>query len=97
MNNSSNFNGATWDIVYDTTAKTVSLDLTAAASSPYNIKYNNYVCFLKILLKFLTTLLLVSLKKLKCFTNAATINSVNTELNKIEGTVFASAYAQPIK
>ena len=33
MNNQSNLNGATWDIVYDTTGKTVKLNLTEGTTS----------------------------------------------------------------
>jgi fibronectin-binding autotransporter adhesin len=95
INNESNLNGASWDIVYDTTAKTVSLDLTAAASSPCNINCTTTVSGFKDIAKVFDNATSGKFKEIKDVLDAATINSVNTELSKLEGTVFASAYAQP--
>ena len=96
MNNSSNLNGATWDIVYDTTAKTVSLDLTAAASSPCNINCTTTVSGLKDVAKVFDNATSGKLKEIKDVLNSATVNSVNTELSKLEGSIFASTFAQPV-
>ena len=94
INNESNLNGATWDIVYDTNAKTVSLAL-AEAVDPCNIKctttQNNFKDIAEI---FDNAVEGTTLKTVADILSSATVESVNTELNKLKGTVLASSLTQ---
>ena len=95
MNNQSNLNGATWDIVYDTVGKTVKLDLTEAETSSNLIKDTTTVNKFKDVATVFDNATTGQLKEIKDVLNSATVNSVNTELGKLKGTVLASTFAQP--
>jgi fibronectin-binding autotransporter adhesin len=95
MNNQSNLNGATWDIVYDTVGKTVKLDLTEAASSSKSIKDTTTINKFKSVATIFDNATTGQFKEIKDVLNSATVNSVNTELGKLKGTVLASTFAQP--
>ena len=96
MNNQSNLNGATWDIVYDTIGKTVKLDLTEAETSSNLIKDTTTVNKFKDVATVFDNATTGQLKEIKDVLNSATVNSVNTELGKLKGTVLASTFTQPI-
>ncbi|MDC0974629.1 autotransporter-associated beta strand repeat-containing protein [Candidatus Pelagibacter sp.] len=95
MNNQSNLNGATWDIVYDTVGKTVKLDLTEAETSSNLIKDTTTVNKFKDVATVFDNATTGQLKEIKDVLNSATVNSVNTELGKLKGTVLASTFTQP--
>ncbi|MDC0460866.1 autotransporter-associated beta strand repeat-containing protein [Candidatus Pelagibacter sp.] len=95
MNNQSNLNGATWDIVYDTRGKTVKLDLTEAETSSNLIKDTTTVNKFKDVATVFDNATTGQLKEIKDVLNSATVNSVNTELGKLKGTVLASTFTQP--
>jgi len=95
MNNQSNLNGATWDIVYDTLGKTVKLDLTEAETSSNLIKDTTTVNKFKDVATVFDNATTGQLKEIKDVLNSATVNSVNTELGKLKGTVLASTFTQP--
>ena len=95
MNNQSNLNGATWDIVYDTIGKTVKLDLTEAETSSNLIKDTTTVNKFKDVATVFDNATTGQLKEIKDVLNSATVNSVNTELGKLKGTVLASTFTQP--
>lgn len=93
MNNESNLNDATWDIVYDTTAKTVSLQITEAAST-CNINCTTTVSSSKDIAKVFDNATSGTLKDVKDVLDSATTSSVNTELDKLKGTVMATSSIQ---
>ncbi|MDC0417560.1 autotransporter-associated beta strand repeat-containing protein [Candidatus Pelagibacter sp.] len=95
MNNQSNLNGATWDIVYNTVEKTVKLDLTEAETSSNLIKDTTTVNKFKDVATVFDNATTGQLKEIKDVLNSATVNSVNTELGKLKGTVLASTFTQP--
>ena len=82
MNNESNLNDATWDIVYDTSAKTVSLQITEAAST-CNINCTTTVSSSKDIAKVFDNATSGKLKEVKDVLDSATVSSVNTELDKL--------------
>ncbi|WP_262589717.1 autotransporter-associated beta strand repeat-containing protein [Candidatus Pelagibacter communis] len=93
MNNESNLNDATWDIVYDTSAKTVSLQITEAAST-CNINCTTTVSSSKDIAKVFDNATSGTLKDVKDVLDSATVSSVNTELDKLKGTVIATSSIQ---
>ena len=95
MNNQSNLNGATWDIVYDTVGKTVKLDLTEATSSSTSIKDTTTINKFKKVATIFDDATTGKFKEIKDVLNSATVKSVNTELGKLKGTVLSSTYVQP--
>ena len=95
MNNQSNLNGATWDIVYDTVGKTVKLDLTEATSSSKSIKDTTTINKFKKVATIFDDATTGKFKEIKDVLNSATVKSVNTELGKLKGTVLSSTYVQP--
>ena len=95
MNNPSNLNGASWDIIYDTTGKTVKLNLTEGTSSDDTIQATTTVAKFKDIAKiFYQTDLTGDFLSVKTVLDSATVNSVNTELNKLEGTILATTFTQ---
>ena len=94
MNNESNLNDATWDIVYDTTAKTVSLQITEAAD-PCNINCKTTVSSSKDIAKVFDNAISGTLKEVKDILDSSTVSSVNSELDKLKGTVLATSLVQP--
>ncbi|WP_440647101.1 autotransporter-associated beta strand repeat-containing protein [Candidatus Pelagibacter sp. HIMB1521] len=93
MNNESNLNDATWDIVYDTSAKTVSLQIAEAAST-CNINCTTTVSSSKDIAKVFDNATSGTLKDVKDVLDSATVSSVNTELDKLKGTVIATSSIQ---
>ncbi|WP_440618875.1 autotransporter-associated beta strand repeat-containing protein [Candidatus Pelagibacter sp. HIMB1493] len=93
MNNESNLNDATWDIVYDTSAKTVSLQIAEAAST-CNINCTTTVSSSKDIAKVFDNATTGTLKEVKDVLDSATVSSVNTELDKLKGTVIATSSIQ---
>ena len=94
MNNESNLNDATWDIVYDTSAKTVSLQIAEAASA-CNINCTTTISSSKDIAKVFDNATSGTLKQVKDVLDSSTSSSVNIELDKLKGTVFATSLAQP--
>ena len=93
MNNESNLNDATWDIVYDTSAKTVSLQIAEAASA-CNINCTTTVSSSKDIAKVFDNATSGTLKAVKDVLDSSTVSSVNTELDKLKGTVMATSSIQ---
>ena len=93
MNNESNLNDATWDISYDTVNKKVFLDLSAA-TDPCNINCKTSIDKFKDVAKVFDNATTGTLKEVADVLKLSDTNSVNSELNKLKGTVLGSTHTQ---